>query len=245
MRLLVTRPAEDSAALKAHLTAAGHEALVEPLIEIEDADTGDLPLDGAQALIATSRNGVRALARSPHASAALALPLFAVGAGTAAAARALGFTEVIKGPARAADLVPLIASHAEVNGGPLLHLAGDVLAYDLAGELQRLGFHVLQPVVYTTREAKRLSGSTLARIADGRLDGVILLSPRTASVWVRHLAAAGLQATAALLHHFCLSRQVAQPLTALGPCRIHIPVEPTLKEVLALVSRAAAKSGPG
>src|SRR5262245_6835476 len=101
MRLLVTRPAADAVEIKAHLVAQGHEVLIEPLVEISFEDADPIEVVGVQALVATSRNGLRALANSPDFDEALNLPVFAVGPGTAATARALGMTQVLKGPATA------------------------------------------------------------------------------------------------------------------------------------------------
>ena len=65
MRVLVTRPEEDAAALVAALKARGHEALVEPMLTVAPAPgvTPPLDLDGVQALLFTSANGARAFAR--------------------------------------------------------------------------------------------------------------------------------------------------------------------------------------
>ena len=63
MRVLVTRPREDAGETLAALMAMGHEGLVEPLLQIRPV-AQDLPdLQGFQALLITSRNGVRAFAR--------------------------------------------------------------------------------------------------------------------------------------------------------------------------------------
>jgi len=91
MRLLVTRPEPDALKLRAALEEHGHEATVEPLLSVSFEDGDELDLDGVQALIATSRNGLRALKSHPALAEARALPLFAVGGATAKEARALGF----------------------------------------------------------------------------------------------------------------------------------------------------------
>lgn len=242
MRLLVTRPEPDAAALRAHLIAQGHEVLIEPLITIRFDNADPIELDEVQALIATSRNGLRALAASPALEQAQALPLFAVGPGTAATARALGFQHVIKGPGTGRQLVSFIIEHAEVNGGPLLHLAGDVLAYDFASELSRLGYHVLRPTVYETEPATRLSGSIAARIANGHIEGVLLLSPRTAAIYVKLIKAHGLAEAASKLTYFCISQPAAAQLEEIAPAKVEVAVEPNLQEVLALTARAAPQS---
>ncbi len=68
MRLLVTRPEPDASREADKLAARGHEAVLAPLLVIEFVADVALPLEGAQALIVTSRN---ALARACHASRSL------------------------------------------------------------------------------------------------------------------------------------------------------------------------------
>ena len=242
MRLLVTRPEPDATELKAHLIARGYEVLIEPLITINFDEGDPIELEGVQALIATSRNGLRALARRPVIEQARGLPVFAVGPGTAATARVLGFERVIEGPSSARELVAVLAERAEINGGPLLHLAGDKLAFDFAPELKRLGFHVVQPIVYTTPAAKRLSGSTAARLRDGKIDGVLLLSPRTASVYATLIHQHDLVAASRRAVHFCLSSAVATRLAPLQPLQAEVASRPTLQEMLALIARVASQS---
>jgi uroporphyrinogen-III synthase len=242
MRLLVTRPEPDATKLKTQLEALGHEVLTEPLIRIRFEGADEVDLEGAQALIATSRNGVRALATSRAMGAARALPLYAVGPGTAAAAKALGFQQVIMGPRAAKDLVTLIALQAEVNGGPLVYLAGDMLAADVAGELRRLGFSVHEPVVYTTEVAGRLGRPTIDAFEAGSIDGVLLFSPHTARVYVGLLEAHDLVGAAGDCVHFCLSAAVARELDRLGPVRTAVAARPNLQEMLALVAPERRKS---
>ena len=243
MRLLVTRPEPDATELKAHLVAQGHEVLVEPLITISFDNADPVEPVGVQALIATSRNALRAVAESPAFEDARDIPLFTVGPGTAATALALGFKRVLKGPGRAQDLLPVVAEVAEVNAGPLMHLAGDRLAFDLAGELRRLGFHVLQPTVYTTHAAQRFSEPIVARLEAREIDGVLLLSPRTAEIYARLIRHHGLQRRIVDVVHYCLSAAAAARLAGIGPLRQAVAAAPNLQEVLALVARAAPQSG--
>ena len=92
----------------------GHEGVVSPLLIIEQIEDVALDLDGAQALIVTSRNALRVLAKHPALDAARGLPLFAVGEATARAARALGFATVIEGPGNGAGLAELIVAHDQI-----------------------------------------------------------------------------------------------------------------------------------
>ena len=62
---------------------------------------------------------------------------------------------------------------------------------------RRLGFHVLEPVVYTTVAATRFSEAIATKLARSEIDGVLLLSPRTARVYVNLAAKEGLLTLAA------------------------------------------------
>ena len=168
MRLLVTRPEPDALKLRAALEEHGHQATVEPLLSVSFEDGDALDLDGVQALIATSRNALRALKSHPLRGLARKLPLFAVGRATAAEGRTLGFETVVTGAGTAEELVAHIVSVAEPSAGLLLHLAGDSLAGDLAGELESHGFRVLQPVVYRMRPATALTDDDRRAARHGR-----------------------------------------------------------------------------
>lgn len=241
MRLLVTRPEPDALKLGAVLEEMGHEATIEPLLSVSFEDGEPIELDGAQALIATSRNALRALKASSMLARARALPLFAVGKATAAEARALGFEMVVTGAGTAAELVAHLVSALDPAAGLLVHLAGDKLATDLRGELEAQGFRVVQPVVYRMLPATALSAETIEQLAMGEIDGVILMSPRTAAVYVALVRKHGLAATIRPLPHFCLSAAVARRLEALGTIRIEIADSPRLEEMLALIEEAAAQ----
>ncbi len=240
MRLLVTRPETDAAELKAHLIAMGHEVLVEPLLRViyHELDTEDVDLTEAQALIATSRNSIRALARTVQATAVAGLPVFAVGPGTGATAQALGFGNVIQGPSDAHALVELVSEHAEVNAGPLVYLAGEVKAADVGGELRRLGFHVQEPILYSVQPAAELSPDIVARINAGEVGGVILMSPQTAQIYSRLIKAHGLSAPARGIIHFCLSENVVRGIAGIDPRRAIVAAAPNLKSLLAEIARS-------
>lgn len=249
MRLLVTRAEPDAIKLRAALEEMGHEATVEPLLSVVFEDDVEIDLAGVQALVATSRNGVRALRNHPARRDALGIPLFAVGRATAEEARALGFETVITGAGNAHELMNHIVSVADPAAGLLLHLAGDRLAVDLAGDLEAQGFRMLAVVVYRTVAARALSSEAVEQIAMGEIDGVILLSPHTAAVYASLVRKQGLASAVRGLTHFCLSEAVARRLEPLNGLRIAIAPAPSLKEVLASIAEHAAQSdgddGPG
>src|SRR4029077_13771862 len=90
-RALVTRPRTEAMALAEALAVRGIEAIIEPLLDIHYRDAPAPDLTGVQAVLCTSANGVRALARL---SRERGLTLLAVGEATAARARQEGFFRV-------------------------------------------------------------------------------------------------------------------------------------------------------
>ena len=235
MRVLVTRPEPGASELRVRLEQLGHTVVLAPLMQVELLPPQADDVAGAQALIATSRNALQALACGPALPLALGITLFAVGPSTADAARAMGFAHVVEGPGSARELVPLILAKADPAAGPLVHLAGVQLAFDLAGALAGAGFRLMSPVVYRTRPAEALPGAAVAYLRAGMLDVVTLLSPETARTWVRLVTATGLAGQASALRHVCFSRGVAEALSPLAPRDVRIAARPTLEEMLALL----------
>lgn len=241
MRLLVTRPEPEAATYIERLKELGHSGMSAPLTTITFAK-GQLPLNGVQALVVTSKNALRALARSPSLPKALDLPIFTVGPGSGEMAAELGFERVIAGPASARELVAMIAARGEPSGRPLLLLSGDRQAFDTKGALEKRGFSVGEKIVYRTEAAGSLDPAVTEAIRSGRLDGVILMSPYSAEVFVALTDAAGVAEAARHLHYFCLSAAVANRLGPISPSNLHVAAAPNSEEMLALITRLAAKS---
>ena len=188
LRALVTRPREEAASLTAALANRAIEALVEPLIEIRYQGPELLDLGGVQAILCTSANGVRALAR---ASGERGVPLLAVGDATAARARAEGFGSVETAGGDIGDLARLAGELLRPQNGPLLHVAGNVVAGDLVGLLRTQGFGVERRVLYEARAAAALSPAAIDGLRASAIAFALFFSPRTAAIFVRLAGVAG------------------------------------------------------
>ncbi len=241
MHLLLTRPnaGAEPDPLKDALVAAGHRVTCAPLLTI--VSTGAMPsLEGVRGLIVTSRNALKAVAPLPEA--AFSLPLYAVGPGTAALARTLGFRRIVEGPGTGRELQALIASVVDPAAGPLLHLAGEALAVDLKGALEGDGFTVRTEIVYRAEPATAFPPDVVTRFVQGAFDGVVLMSPRTAKVYANLVAGTALGAAARPMIHFCLSEAVGRELASLGIARTAVAPLPNSQEMLALIAREASDS---
>lgn len=241
MNILVTRPEPDALTLKGLIEARGHPVLVEPLMRVALEPDAIEDLDGVAALIATSRNALKALRASSVLEQALELPLFAVGRATADEARRIGFHRVITGPGTAAGLAAAIGSVLDPADGLIVHLSGDTLAGDVIGDLDLLGFRAMRTIVYRMVAATSLRASTITAIAEGDVEGVVLMSPRTSQIWAGLLRKHELVRSARAIAHLCLSRAVAAPLASLGSIPIDVADAPTTADVLALIETVAAR----
>ena len=235
MRLLVTRPEPDALALKARLESLGHEATVAPMLTVSFENCEAIDLAEVHALIATSRNGLRALKAQGAHRIAKQLPIYVVGQATGREAQALGFSEIIVGGGSVASLVPEIVATADPQNDVLMHLAGDEVAGQIGRELELHGFRVMQRIVYCMVPTAAFTPDVEEQIETGEVEGVLLLSPRTARIYAELIGSHGLDKAAKRLNHYCLSRAVAQQLAPLAPVRIELAAAPTLDALLALL----------
>ena len=188
LRALVTRPREEADSLIAALAIRAIEALVEPLMEIHYQAPEAFDVGGVQAILCTSANGVRALAR---ASGERGVPLLAVGEATAARARAEGFGSVESAGGDVGDLARLAGARLRPQNGLLLHVAGDVVAGDLVGLLRAQGFTAERRVLYEARAAAALSPAAVDCLRAGAIGFALFFSPRTAAIFARLADVAG------------------------------------------------------
>ncbi len=234
MRLLVTRPEPDASALAEELRALGHEPVLQPLLEFESVAFDPARLRAGDALIITSANGLRALQERGAAAAAAAMPVFCVGEQTACRLREAGFDQVKLTAESAEALSGTIATIAP-RGARFVHVTGEHQAFDLAASLKKKGFSVQTLRVYTMRARQTFSADVAGQIREHRLDGALLMSPRTAEIFKYLCDAHNLQDDAKVLRYFCLADSVAEKLKPLGAQSISVAARPNRAELIALL----------
>ncbi|MDT3379457.1 uroporphyrinogen-III synthase [Labrys neptuniae] len=231
-RILVTRPIEEARQTAQALALLGHEPVIEPMLEIVFG--GDaLPAGRFDALIVTSGNALAALYERPEFHGLTATPLIAVGRRTGAVARAMGFEDV---ETFGRDVASLISHVRQAWREPhrALYLAGADRTGDLVGALGGMGHRIDLAVVYTAHQAARFRPEIAAALAQGKLDGVLHYSARTAEAFIA--CTGGAEAVARLpVRHLCLSRKVAEVISATGAAGVVFPARPEEDALLALI----------
>jgi uroporphyrinogen-III synthase len=228
MRILVTRPAEDGAEIARLLADMGHEALLTPLLTVEIPSGPPLMLDGVQAVLATSANGVRALATR---TIARDVPLFAVGPQTAEAASQAGFIRVRNADGDAVALAGAVPSWADPAAGALLHAAGEDGSGWLADALTAKGFQVRREVLYRVEPTRDLPAAAVHALQENTVQAALFFSPRSARIFADCATRAGIS-TARLLA-VCISANTAHALKDLTFAETRVATAPNQSALLA------------
>ena len=200
LRIAITRALPEAERTAEAVRALGAEPVLAPLLTIVPC-AYNTNVEGAHALIFTSSNGVRAF---PDVRRARDCIVLAVGGATAEAARAAGFVDVRGADGDVASLAALAQRELDPKAGKLIHIGGEHVAGDLAGQLQTAGFSVERRVAYSARAAIALPAAF-----SGRLDIVLFHSTRAAETFVSLGAPGAAQLTAG-----CISTAVAEAAKA-------------------------------
>lgn len=195
LRVAVTRALPEAQRTAERLRALGTEPVLAPLLTITPC-AYNTSVAGAQALLFTSANGVRAF---PDVRGAGDCVVLTVGDATAEAARAAGFQDVRSADGDVVALAALAKAQLDPQAGKLIHIGGEHVAGDLAGELRAAGFDVERRVAYSARAA-----SVLPQALRQPVDLILFHSARAAETFVALGAPGAARLTAA-----CLSPAVA------------------------------------
>ncbi|NKB19985.1 MAG: uroporphyrinogen-III synthase [Alphaproteobacteria bacterium] len=222
MRVLITRHASAAAKLAAILESEGFEIQLEPLLEIK-FDVKPVSLKGVQALIVTSANAAAGLAQSVGER---DLTTFAVGDATARALEIEGFRKVLSSAGDVTSLISLITETLKPDAGHLVHVSGEHIAGDLAGDLTAKGFAVRREVLYRAETPSVLSDAAIQSFRGRNIDVVLFFSHRTAMTFASLVVQTGLADDFASVSAICLSEACARPIRDLGWQKIKIAETP-------------------
>jgi len=238
--ILVTRPRPDNDTTLATLRDRGFEALSAPLLRFEPLpfhDDADAEYDG---VILTSANALRSLDLT--ASRLLPLPLFAVGAHTADAARAAGFDRVIVAKGDAVSLRDLVLARVKAGeltaSATLLYLAGADLSRDLASELGARGLDVVTHTTYRMVPVAALPREASEAFMANRISAVLHYSRRSAQAFLETIRADGIEISALAVPQCCISAAVAAVLHDAGATKVVVAARPDETVLLEALGRA-------
>jgi len=202
LNVWITRAEPGASATAERVAAQGFKPRVAPLLRVQPLEAAEIDIRGVAALAFTSANGVRAFAER---DATRDIKVFAVGGGTAEAAKAAGFRQVYFSDGDVSALAARIASRKAELRGSILHPGAAEPAGDLVGDLARAGVEASAVALYES-VLTAPPADFLAALAE--LDVVLLHSPKAAKA----LAGVLRGRDAAHLRLLCLSPSVAKPV---------------------------------
>ena len=227
--VVITRAKGDETTLTEALQERGlrtiHEALTEIFLnhtvrhELEEA-----VLREPDAVIATSRHGVRALATLTDLRDA---PVLCVGEATCDTALSAGFTRAVLAGGTVDDLLAYLAD-AYDSDARFLYVSAKHVRHDLEQLLQGYGMQVQRVVAYEAVAAEALSDTLAEQLKRGQIDAATFLSRRSAETFIKLLAKTGSRDALPGLTAFALSETIAEPLRALPWQSVHVAAKPTL-----------------
>jgi uroporphyrinogen-III synthase len=242
MAVLVTRPHPDAEATASALRAKGLEVLLAPMLRFEPVAFHDDADAHYGAVIVTSANALRGIEPHLAGSRLLRLPLFAVGAHTAAAAQSAGFANVIPASGDAAGLRDCVLAGVKAKelrkASTLLYLAGADLARDLAGELGERGFTVVTHTTYRMIPVPNLSREARDAFAASRIGAVLHYSRRSARAFLEAARAGGVEISALAIPQCCISGAVALVVRDAGAAQVAVAASPDEMALFEALDRA-------
>jgi uroporphyrinogen-III synthase len=224
MRVLITRPQEDAVRTAEILKSRGHDPIIAPLLQTNFHNGPDVALDGVQAILATSANGVRALARR---TSRRDVPLFAVGPQTEEEAHAHGFTMVRNANGDSKTLAAATAGWAAPDKGELLHVKGAEADGTLASLLKAHGFDVRTLVLYDVADVG-LPEMARVQIANHQIDAALFFSARSARIFKDAVERLPLETVMAV----CISAATAEALQPLAFGSVRVATQPNQDALL-------------
>jgi uroporphyrinogen-III synthase len=239
-RVLVTRPEPGASETARRLEELGLLPIKLPLQEtlalpVEDAAVPD----GATAVAITSANAIRYT--PPALLAKLAgFPCFVVGASSARAARAAGFTNVIEGQGDAESLADTVIAKRPAE--PVVYLCGRVRRPHFEQRLAGAGIAVTAVETYDTSTVIRTTDEVAAAIGEAPVDYVLVYSANSAEALVTTTSQPVLAGLFKTTMFACISARVADVLAGKVSGKILVAGEPRETALLALLHETADRA---
>lgn len=240
MRVFVFRPRPDAERTARAIADHGFEPVLAPLFDVVRLP-GAAPEAAFDAIVLTSGNAIPALTEGP--AGWRDLPVFTVGARTAARVREAGLDDARSADGDRNDLIELIKRTLPAPA-KLLMIVGRDRKEDVPDRLKEAGYTVTLWTAYAAEPVTVLPEDTQAALRHGQPgDAALHYSARGARTFIALAQAAGVSDAALELTHVVLSADVAAPLIAAGASTVLVAEHPEEAGMLAALEQVSARAG--
>ncbi len=238
MRIFVFRPPAEAERTAAALRAHRHEPVLAPLFAVSRLPE-PAPQGPFAAIVLTSGNAVPALADLPPEC--RDLPVFTVGARSAAKVREAGFADARSADGNRHGLIALIGDSLPAPA-PLLLIVGRDRHDDVGERLTQAGFQVTVWEAYAAQAVAAFPDAAVEALRQGGIEGALHYSARGAQTCLALARDAGVAEALLDLTHVTLSADVAAPLIAAGASTILVAEHPEEAALLAALDQVSARN---
>lgn len=243
MRLMVTRPSLDADRTAERLRSKGHDVTIESLMRIENA-AQPLELPDPLAIVFSSGNGVRAMAKWPIVAEWRDRAVFAIADRTAMLARKAGFTQIRIGRGDSRGLFDLVRTTLDPQAGPLIYPTFPGAPERLPSELANAGFSIFVVNAYRRLPVDALADKTAAALTGGEIDGMLFYSRATAALFADLVRKKGVADRLDKVAFYVLAEQIAEPLRDLKTGDVWVAEKPSERSLFSLIPAPAEPHVP-
>ncbi|WP_419906951.1 uroporphyrinogen-III synthase [Hoeflea sp.] len=242
MRVLVTRPEPGAARTAGKLRDRGADPVLMPLTRtvMLTPERADFEADRSGAFAVTSANAIRSWRSFGIESDCLALPVYAVGARTGAAASEAGFHDVRIGAGDGTELAGMIVKDRQAGtlalsaDKPLVYAAGRLRQGDFERALKEHKLPMRTVEIYETENISYSTDYISGLILDHRPDVVLLYSSVAAERFFESFNASVDLNLLKDCNFFCISEQVAKQVPVEFSDRTLIAASPDEENLMRL-----------
>lgn len=243
MHVLLTRPTLQAEAMRPSLEEKGHRVSVEPVLDVSPVDFSHEALRDSRTIVVTSVHASLRIAELP--SIDRTVPIYAVGAGTAAPLHRAGFACVHEAAGDAPSLLDLILKKRSASEGRITYLSGWDITEDMAAALKRHGHDAQRLVAYRATPAKSLSPATQDMLRRGDIDCILFMSYRTAHFFTLLCDKAGLSPCLRTISAAAMSEKVARGLCRTDWRETGIAANPSREAMVDVLTALAGQGARG
>lgn len=210
----------------------GIKTLIEPCIRIELVKLNKRLRVKKSIVIVTSLNGARAFAGNCDDKSSR---IITVGAQAAEFLKEDGFSRVMHSAQNAKELLDYIKSHFAPGADKFLYIRSRHTAADLKSSLN--GYLIRDLFLYESVAAAAFSSNLAGLVADGKINGILLYSARTARIFVELAEKAGIAKFLDKMVIFCLSPSIAEVCRTIPHKEILAAASPDEGSLIKLVKK--------
>lgn len=234
MKLLLTRPYENSILLKEEIESTGkHECVISPLLKIELFER-KLNIPSKSNILITSANGVKALAKNTDER---SFNIIAVGKTSAAEAERSGFKKILSATHDKSKDSGEIALFKFIKENfstdeRFYHISAEITAGRLEKLMRDAGYNYTREILYKSHklelseEAEKLFRNEFA---------AVFYSTRTARIFLEQITTLNLPYGFSKITAICLSNNIAGVLEGFDFNRVIFPKYPNSESMLKLI----------